>query len=42
MVHARDNIYRLKDLKGKKIGLTKSLNTIKNYGGESRRNRVSN
>jgi ABC-type nitrate/sulfonate/bicarbonate transport system substrate-binding protein len=30
MVRARDNIYRLKDLKGKKIGLSKSLNTIKN------------
>ncbi len=29
MVRARDNIYRMKDLKGKKIGLTKSLNTIK-------------
>ncbi len=30
MVRARDDIYRMKDLKGKKIGLTKSLNTIKN------------
>jgi ABC-type nitrate/sulfonate/bicarbonate transport system substrate-binding protein len=30
MVRARDNIYRMADLKGKKIGLTKSLNTIKN------------
>jgi ABC-type nitrate/sulfonate/bicarbonate transport system substrate-binding protein len=30
MVRARDNVYRMKDLKGKKIGLTKSLNTIKN------------
>jgi ABC-type nitrate/sulfonate/bicarbonate transport system substrate-binding protein len=30
MVRARDNIYRMKDLKGKKIGLSKSLNTIKN------------
>jgi ABC-type nitrate/sulfonate/bicarbonate transport system substrate-binding protein len=29
MVRARDPIYRMKDLKGKKIGLTKSLNTIK-------------
>jgi len=29
MVRARDNIFRMKDLKGKKIGLTKSLNTIK-------------
>jgi len=30
MVRARDNLYRVKDLKGKKIGLSKSLNTIKN------------
>ncbi|MGZ4925428.1 MAG: hypothetical protein ACXV4B_03135 [Halobacteriota archaeon] len=30
MVRARDNIYRRKDLTGKKVGLTKSLNTIKN------------
>jgi ABC-type nitrate/sulfonate/bicarbonate transport system substrate-binding protein len=30
MVRARDNIYQMKDLKGKKIGLTRSLNTIKN------------
>jgi ABC-type nitrate/sulfonate/bicarbonate transport system substrate-binding protein len=30
MVRARDDIYRIKDLKGKNIGLTKSLNTIKN------------
>jgi ABC-type nitrate/sulfonate/bicarbonate transport system substrate-binding protein len=30
MVRARDNIYRMKDLKGKKIGLSKSLNIIKN------------
>ncbi len=29
LVRARDNIYRISDLKGKKIGLTKSLNTIK-------------
>jgi ABC-type nitrate/sulfonate/bicarbonate transport system substrate-binding protein len=29
MVRARDDIYRLRDLKGKKIGLTKSLNSIK-------------
>jgi len=29
MVRARDNIYRMTDLKGKKIGLSKSLNTIK-------------
>lgn len=30
MVRARDNIYRMKDLKGRKIGLSKSLNSIKN------------
>ncbi len=30
LVRARDNIYRMKDLKGKKIGLSKSLNVIKN------------
>ena len=30
LVRARDDIYRMNDLKGKKIGLTKSLNTIKN------------
>ena len=30
MVRARDQIYRMKDLKGKKIGLSKSLNVIKN------------
>ncbi len=30
MVRARDDIYRMSDLKGKKIGLSKSLNTIKN------------
>ena len=30
MVRARDDIYRMADLKGKKIGLSKSLNTIKN------------
>jgi ABC-type nitrate/sulfonate/bicarbonate transport system substrate-binding protein len=29
VVRARDKIYRMKDLKGKKIGLSKSLNTIK-------------
>ena len=29
-VRARDKIFRVKDLKGKKIGITKSLNTIKN------------
>ena len=29
-VRARDQIFRVKDLKGKKIGITKSLNTIKN------------
>jgi len=30
MVRARDDIYRMAELKGKKIGLSKSLNTIKN------------
>ena len=30
MVRARDDIYSMRDLKGKKIGITKSLNTIKN------------
>jgi ABC-type nitrate/sulfonate/bicarbonate transport system substrate-binding protein len=30
LVRARDDIYRMSDLKGKKIGLTRSLNTIKN------------
>ena len=30
LVRARDPIYRMQDLKGKKVGLTKSLNTIKN------------
>jgi len=30
MVRSRDDIYRMSDLKGKKIGLSKSLNTIKN------------
>ena len=30
MVRARDDIYKMSDLKGKKIGITKSLNTIKN------------
>jgi len=30
MVRAGDPIYRMQDLKGKKIGLSKSLNTIKN------------
>jgi ABC-type nitrate/sulfonate/bicarbonate transport system substrate-binding protein len=30
LVRARDPIYRMKDLKGKKIGLSKSLNIIKN------------
>jgi len=29
VVRARDDIYTMKDLKGKKIGLSKSLNTIK-------------
>ncbi len=30
MVRARDDLYNMSDLKGKKIGLTKSMNTIKN------------
>lgn len=30
LVRARDDIYRMADLKGKKIGLSKSLNAIKN------------
>jgi ABC-type nitrate/sulfonate/bicarbonate transport system substrate-binding protein len=30
MVRSRDNIYRMSDLKGKRIGLSKSLNQIKN------------
>jgi ABC-type nitrate/sulfonate/bicarbonate transport system substrate-binding protein len=30
LVRSRDDIYRMTDLKGKKIGLSKSLNTIKN------------
>mgnify|MGYP001819365805 CR=1 FL=1 len=30
MVRSRDNLFRMSDLKGKKIGITKSLNTLKN------------
>ena len=30
LVRARDDVYRMKDLRGRKIGLSKSLNTIKN------------
>ena len=30
MVRARDDVFRIEELKGKKVGLTKSLNTIKN------------
>ena len=30
LVRARDDIYRMDELKGKKIGITRSLNTIKN------------
>ncbi len=30
LVRARDDIFRMDDLRGKKIGLTRSLNTIKN------------
>jgi ABC-type nitrate/sulfonate/bicarbonate transport system substrate-binding protein len=29
LVRARDDIFRMEELRGKKIGLTKSLNTIK-------------
>ena len=31
LVRARDDIYNMKDLKGKKIGLSKSLNVIKKH-----------
>ncbi len=37
----RDPIYRMKDLKGKKIGLSKSLNTSRTTGGASRSIRAS-
>ena len=30
MVRAKDKLFRMSDLKGKKIGITKSLNTLKN------------
>ena len=30
LVRAKDNLFRMSDLKGKKIGLSKSLNTLKN------------
>ena len=30
LVRARDDVFKMSDLKGKKIGLTKNLNTIKN------------
>lgn len=30
MVRAKDNIFRMSDLKGKKVGITKSMNTLKN------------
>ena len=30
LIRAKDDIFRMKDLKGKKIGITKSLNTLKN------------
>jgi ABC-type nitrate/sulfonate/bicarbonate transport system substrate-binding protein len=30
MVRAKDRLFRMSDLKGKKIGITKSLNTLKN------------
>ena len=29
-VRARDQVFKMADLKGKKIGISKSLNTIKN------------
>ena len=29
-VRASDNLFRMEDLKGKKVGIGKSLNTIKN------------
>ena len=29
-VRARDDVFRMEDLKGKKVGISKSLNTIKN------------
>jgi hypothetical protein len=32
MVPARDGIYRMSAIKGKKIGITRSLDTIKNDG----------
>ena len=41
LVRARDDIFRMKDLKGKKIGLSKSLNTIKNDWWRARRSRAS-
>ena len=41
LVRARDDVYRMKDLKGGKIGLSKSLNTIKNDWWRSRRSRAS-
>jgi len=40
LVRARDDICKMSDLKGKKIGLTKSLNTIKN-GSESAPRRLT-
>jgi len=30
LVRAKDNLFRMSDLKGKKMGITKSLNTLKN------------
>jgi ABC-type nitrate/sulfonate/bicarbonate transport system substrate-binding protein len=30
MVRAKDNLFRMSDLKGKRIGITRSLNTLKN------------
>ena len=41
VVRADDKIFRMKDLKGKKIGLSKSLKTLKMTGGAYRSTWVS-
>ena len=41
MVRSRDPIYKMSHLKGKKIGLSKSMNVIKNDGGVCRKTMVS-
>ena len=41
MVRAKDDIYRMADLKGKKIGLSKSMNRVRTTGGASRSTRAS-